>query len=333
MKYPEEATTQQPVTYHPTGLMHTATFNGQTLTNLWAADEHRVGFCLGACQSSTSFTFVYDPTASIPAVLKEATPGDHYYYIREPDGSLIARVGPETIHYYHFDELGSTRLITNDANPAAVTDRYSYDAYGAVISHDRNTGTVDQPYQYVGQLGYYTHWMAPELGWLQLGVRFYDAETGRFERRDSARVDEISSYCYVDGGPLGSADPLGLAPSWRTCFARCIWERWVDTFFGDPVCNAAGAPVIPKRTGGFTSCASVVFRRLLPWKLPRPLPTLVMKGLCPTVRWTPHLGGAIGRAVPTIGWGLIGWVVYATRQCRQRCLHPELGDYPPLPGA
>ena len=63
------------------------------------------------------------------------------------------------MNHYHFDQLGSTRLLTNSGG--AVTDEYSYDAYGAVLSHNRRTGSVDQPYQYVGQLGYYMHYQEP----------------------------------------------------------------------------------------------------------------------------------------------------------------------------
>jgi len=114
---------------------------------------------------------------------------------------------PWGIRYYHFDELGSTRLLT-DAN-GTVTDRYAYDAYGALISHDRYTGSVSQPYQYVGRLGYYTHWMEPEFGLLQLGVRFYDAQVGRFGQRDPAKQG-LSLYSYTDGAPLVSVDPSGL---------------------------------------------------------------------------------------------------------------------------
>jgi len=220
---------QQTFTYHPSGLMHTASFGGQTLTNLWDADEHRVQFSIG----EDEYTAVFDVTAGIPAVIKEITPQGTIYYVREPGGELIARVVGSTKHYYHFDELGSTRLITNDASPAAVTDRYSYDAYGAVISHDRNTGTVDQPYQYVGQLGYYTHWMAPEFGWLQLGVRFYDPETGRFERRDPVPAVSRSGYAYVDGNPLAYIDATGrnLTALMSVGAAAILdWRCLVDAF-------------------------------------------------------------------------------------------------------
>ena len=174
------------------------------------------------------YTSVYDVTAGIPAVVAEKQPDNSYvYYIREPGGELICRVDGSTKHYYHFDELGSTRAITDDSG--AVTDRYSYGDYGAVVSHDRNAGSMDQPYQYVGQLGYYTHYQAPDFGRLQLGVRFYDPATGKFERRDPRAQPGTPGYPYVAGNPCWRVDPTG-----RIC-QRCRRriDLWLPTHMRD----------------------------------------------------------------------------------------------------
>jgi YD repeat-containing protein len=102
-----------------------------------------------------------------------------FYYIGNPQRSSITRPGTQRIcYYYHFDELGSTRLLTNATGN--ITDRYTYDAYGSLLSHDCYDGSDNQPYQYVGQLGYYTQYTEPDLGLLQLGVQFYDPEVRRF---------------------------------------------------------------------------------------------------------------------------------------------------------
>jgi RHS repeat-associated protein len=196
-------------TYTPAGLLATATYrdkdgNTRTLTNTWDADSNRVSFDA----NGTEYELVYDTTAGIPAVLEESTSGSTAYYIREPGGGLIARVHPtDGIRHYHFDELGSTRLLT-DAD-GDMTDGYAYDAYGSLLSHDCYSGSVNQPYQYVGQLGYYTHYQEPEFGLLQLGVRFYDAELGRFTQRDPARQGLNAEY-YVGGNPTSRIDPAGL---------------------------------------------------------------------------------------------------------------------------
>ncbi|MGC8863834.1 MAG: RHS repeat domain-containing protein [Armatimonadota bacterium] len=174
------------------------------LLNVWDADSNRVEFSA----NGTEYELVYDTTAGIPAVIEESTSGSTAYYVREPGGSLIARLNAtEGIRYYHFDELGSTRLLT-DAD-GDITDKYAYDAYGSLLSHDCYSGSVSQPYQYVGQLGYYTHWMEPDFGLLQLGVRFYDPEVGRFTSRDPAR-EGVSHYGYVGNSPLQAVDSWGL---------------------------------------------------------------------------------------------------------------------------
>ena len=49
------------------------------------------------------------------------------------------------MRYYHHDAIGSVVALTN--NNAALTDTYSYTAFGEVRER---TGTSTQPYQYVG---------------------------------------------------------------------------------------------------------------------------------------------------------------------------------------
>ena len=139
----------------PTGLLDSARFvdstgNNASLTNAWDADSKRVGMNA----NGQAYSFAYDITVGIPAVVVESSGSGVVYYIREPNGALIARVQGSIPWYYHFDALGSTRMITDSAGN--VTDEYDYDAYGACLWHECNAGSIGQPYQYVGQLGYYT---------------------------------------------------------------------------------------------------------------------------------------------------------------------------------
>jgi len=111
-----------------------------------------------------------------------------------------------------------------------VTDSYAYDAWGNLI--DR-TGDTEQPYQYVGRLGYYTHYQAPTFNLLQLGVRFYDPEIGRFTQRDPIKSG-LDWYAYVEDAPTVWSDPSGLVrwwgpipipdpnPRWARCFKKCV---------------------------------------------------------------------------------------------------------------
>jgi RHS repeat-associated protein len=172
-----------------------------------------------------SWTFVYDTTAGIPAVLAETiSTGGIKLYVRTPDGRLIARVTPgysSPDFYYHFDGLGSTRALTNSGG--TVIDKYSYDAWGNV-THDY--GTTAQPYLFVGQLGYYTHYQDPMMNpfssnsdkyvLLQLGVRYYAPEIGRFGQRDEVVSAEDSCYMYAGAMPGLAVDPSG----------QFYWSRW-----------------------------------------------------------------------------------------------------------
>ena len=135
---------------------------------------------------------MYDPTAKIPAVLEDQGPGGTVFYIRDPDGTPIAMVKDGKLYYYHFDAVGSTRIITDSGGN--VTDKYAYDPYGSVIFHNRYDNTVDQPYQYEGEYAYYTQYDEPDFGLLQVGVRFYDPQTGRFTQRDRIPQEQESAY-------------------------------------------------------------------------------------------------------------------------------------------
>jgi len=165
----------------------------------WDADSNRVSFT-----SSTGGTweYVYDITAGIPAVIKET---GLKTYVREPDGSLIAMFVESYPYYYHFDALGSTRMLTDESGH--ITDSYTYDAWGNLLTHDPNS--ISQPYQYVGQLGYYTHWQDSNLPLLHLGVRFYDPGTGRFGQRDGLRAGKWNFYSYAEDRPQTLIDPSG----------------------------------------------------------------------------------------------------------------------------
>ncbi len=188
-------------------VIHAGVANPSTMT--WDGAGNRITFA-SSTNAGNPYTFVYDTTAGIPAVIEEIIPaggvggGGSVYYIREPSGQLIARLAGIAIQYYHFGTLGSTRLLTNAAG--AVTDKYSYDAWGNT-THD--LGSTEQPYQYVGQLGYYTHYQDANLSLLQLGFRLYDPQTGRFTQVDRIRRS-YGYYSYGDEQPTVGVDPSGL---------------------------------------------------------------------------------------------------------------------------
>jgi RHS repeat-associated protein len=177
-------------------------------------------------KAGKTYYFVYDPTAYTPSVVFEAVRTSEssvtsYLNIREPDGSLIRReryIGSslDGSFTYHFDGLGSTMCLTNDG--ANVTDAYSYDAWGGTTPGTSNS-TTDNPYQYVGELGYYSHHQESTLELMQLGIRFYDSAIGRFAQRDLIKYG-FNWYAYTSGNPLVSVDPTGLLD-----FNSSFWNK------------------------------------------------------------------------------------------------------------
>lgn len=176
----------------------------------WDGDGQRLELQRG----SDTWKMIYDPTSDVPAVLlaKNYVSGSttYMYDVREPDGELLCSFDASETpnnYYYHFDDLGSTVLVTDGSGD--VTDAYAYDAYGSLAAHDEYTGSIDQPYQYVGQYGYYTHCQNSGLGLMQLGVRFYNPQVGRFTQMDPLGIG-LNWYEYVNSNPLVYIDPYGL---------------------------------------------------------------------------------------------------------------------------
>jgi YD repeat-containing protein len=73
-------------------------------------------------------------------------------YTTEPGlhGNLISQNRGGVESQYHFDPQGSVLALTNDNQE--VTDTYAYNAFGEVTER---TGNTVNPFQFVGQKGYY----------------------------------------------------------------------------------------------------------------------------------------------------------------------------------
>jgi RHS repeat-associated protein len=105
-----------------------------------------------------------------------------------------------TKRYFLFDGQGSTRQLLNESQ--SVTDTYTYDAFGNVVSA---SGTSVNPMRYVGNLIYHTD---SDSGLALLGLRYYDPTVGRFITADPARA-EGNAYLYARANPVNRVDPGG----------------------------------------------------------------------------------------------------------------------------
>lgn len=100
------------------------------------------------------------------------------------------------------DHLGSVRAVV-DTVTGDVVQRLEYDAWGRVLV---DTAPAWQPFGFAGGL------YEGETGLVRFGVRDYDAEVGRWTRRDPLLFDarQPNLYLYVGGDPQNHVDPEGL---------------------------------------------------------------------------------------------------------------------------
>jgi RHS repeat-associated protein len=125
--------------------------------------------------------------------------GGYTSYLRDPSGRLLARTDTSGTGYYVFDALGSTRAVVDDTGVTVAT--YRFGPYGTVESQ---TGALQQPFGFVGQLGYH----ADPSGVVQVGIRSYLPEVGRWTQPDPTRQD-ANLYLYAAGDPINLVDPTG----------------------------------------------------------------------------------------------------------------------------
>jgi RHS repeat-associated protein len=101
--------------------------------------------------------------------------------------------------WYHHDQLGSTRLVTNSSGVSQAT--YTYDPYGGLAS---STGSITNPFRFCGQ------YQDSESSFYYLRARYYDPVTAEFISKDRASNVTRQPYQYVNGSPLNGIDPAGL---------------------------------------------------------------------------------------------------------------------------
>ena len=165
-----------------------------------------LGRRLSRTSGGTIRGYIWNEALSLASVSIETLDGeDIRYYIHTPQGELLYSIDADTDarHFHHFDEMGNTVFLTNEAG--AVTDSYAYTPYGIITD---STGTYDNAFTWQGQFSV----MDEGNGLYYMRARYYDSNTARFISRDpiqSLNPKAINPYQYAIGNPLRFVDPSG----------------------------------------------------------------------------------------------------------------------------
>jgi RHS repeat-associated protein len=146
-------------------------------------------------QLSGNAQFVWDVSGLLPLLIQEGSTN----YIYGPGGLPLEQVNSSANLWYHHDQLGSTRLITDATGTNQGT--YTYDPYGGPAS---STGSIINPFRFAGQ------YQDAESGFYYLRARYYDPATAQFVAADPAVATTRQPYGYTSGNPLNGTDPSGL---------------------------------------------------------------------------------------------------------------------------
>lgn len=158
--------------------------------------------------SRREFVWNYALRLRSPAIIRDAG-SDTTYLVHTPRGELVYSIdaGTNARRFYHFDELGNTVFLTDDAG--AVTDSYAYSPYGALLGKNGNSSN---PFMFGGK---YSVMSYPSQEVVYMRRRWLDVRNARFLSRDpnwaeSINPNEINPYSFSRANPLYYVDPHGL---------------------------------------------------------------------------------------------------------------------------
>jgi RHS repeat-associated protein len=151
-----------------------------------------------ATNSGTTTQLTWDTSSGLPLMIVDGSTNIIY----GPNNLPLEQIGSNNQPiYYHHDQLGSTRLLTNAAGSPVETINYS--PYGTPTI---SSGTALTNLLFAGQ---YTD---PNNGLIYMRARWYDPGTGQFLSVDPEETQTGAAYYYASDNPTDDVDPSGQFP-------------------------------------------------------------------------------------------------------------------------
>ena len=164
---------------------------------------------IGITGADESTSFVNENNLGLSKILQRTKNGETTRYVWGVGLLYEVDANGETTTY-HYDNVGSTIALTNEA--AEVVERVEYAPYGTRTYRQRTAGHEgdlhDTPFLWTGFFGNQTD--ANEL--IYLRNRYYNPLSRRFVNSDPAR-EGWNWNAYAGGNPMTFVDPTGLGLS------------------------------------------------------------------------------------------------------------------------
>ncbi|WP_143821127.1 RHS repeat-associated core domain-containing protein, partial [Motiliproteus sp. MSK22-1] len=159
------------------------------------------GIRIAKSEAGTITNFSVDSNRDYAQVLWE-TDGSNSTAYRYGD-DLLSQDRNGAFSFYHYDGLGSTRVLTDTSG--TQTDGYDYEAFGETLNQ---TGTTENSYLFTGEQ------LDSSLNQYYLRARYYDQNSGRFTQQDSWMGNSqdpitLHKYLYANADPVSYTDPTG----------------------------------------------------------------------------------------------------------------------------
>lgn len=152
------------------------------------------GLRISKTVNGTGEAFAWDIAEGLPLMIKDGGTS----YVTGPGGLPLEQITGTTVDYFHQDQLGSTRALTDSAGVTAAS--YTFDAYGNLTN---TAPTLANPFQFAGQ------YSDAESGLYYLRARYYDPLVGSFISRDPAVALTTMAYEYASDSPVDYRDSSG----------------------------------------------------------------------------------------------------------------------------